>query len=257
MVKHQELFFWMILGGCCACLACHSIDHIKSHFSSPAKNAPPAINQQTDTVTIEIVTIRLAPHRHELLRQLWREADEQSLPPQLRRELLAEGFRVGTLDNSNSPALVQLLQDSSESQSDSPLGDFQEFSAADIARELTVSRHVRNLLPEMRALIKIFDEQQVLPGLALFQQENGMLEGQTYREALGIFCVSAVANKDGSAQIQIVPKLEHGLLERRVRTVAGMVVQEQSRPRRSFDTLTISQRLLPGQWILLGTTTPD
>lgn len=220
-------------------------------------SAPAVINQQTDTVTIELFTIRLNPRQKELLQQLWQEVDEQSLPPQLRRELLAEGFRVGILGNLISPALAQLLKISSGGKTNNPLEELQEFSAADVAGEATVTRNVRNLLPEMRALVKMFDDQNTIPELSLFRLEKGMLEGQTYRKAEGVLCISAVANKDGSANIQIVPELEYGTLERRIRTVAGMIMQEESRPRHPFESLIISQRLLPGQWIILGMTTPD
>ena len=84
-----------------------------------------------------------------------------------------------------------------------------------------------------------------------------MFIGQTYTDAIGLLCVRAVVNKDGSAQIQITPELEYGVVERRIRTMAGMVIQEESRPRHSFDMLTMSLRLLPGQWMIMGVTTPD
>jgi hypothetical protein len=254
MVKHTKLLLGLFLGGVCAQLSCHSLIFNKP---SSTANTPSIINHQADTVTIEIFTIRLAPYQNDLLQQLWREVDEQSLPPQLRRELLAQGFRVGVLGNLLSPALAQLLKVSSEGKSEIPMGNLQEFSAADVAHEATVTRNARNLLPEMRALVKIFDDHNALPELALFRRENGMLEGQTYTEAVGVLCISASVNKDGSAHIQIIPELEHGTLERRIRTVAGIVVKEESRPRHSFESLTISQRLLPGQWIILGATTLD
>jgi len=206
---------------------------------------------------MEIFNIHLAPYQSELLQRLWQEVDEQSLPPQLRRELLAQGFRIGVLGNLISPALAQLLNVSSEGKSDVSWGNFQEVSAADVMRESTTTCSVRSLSPDMRALIKIFDEQNALPECSLFWQENGMFAGQTYTEAIGVLCIRAAVNKDGSAQIQITPELEYGTVERRIRTVSGMVVQEESRPRRAFETLTISQRLLPGQWIIMGVTTPD
>ena len=209
----------------------------------------------TDMVSIEIFIIRLAPHQNELLQQLWREVDEQSLPPQLRRELFAEGFRVGILGNLLSPALTQLLNISADGKVDVPWGEFQESSATNATREPMATRNMRNLLPEMRALVKVFDTP--LSEQSLFREENGMIHGQTFTEAMGILCISALANRDGSAQIQIVPELEHGVAEHRFRPMAGMVVQNTSKPRHSFEALAVSQRLLPGQWLIMGTTTPD
>jgi hypothetical protein len=257
MVKHTQLISWLIVGGICAHLSCNSLNLNKSSSTDLSANAPAIVNQQTETVTIEIFTIHLAPHQNEFVQQLWQEVDEQSLPPQLRRELLTQGFRAGILRDVLSPALTHLLNASSESRSEMPLRDLQEFSMADVARETTIARNVHNLFPDMRALIKVFDDQNALPEFSLFRQENGMLHGQTYTQAVGILCVSASINKDGSAQIQIVPELEYGTLERRIRTVAGVVVHEANRPRYAFEALTISQRLLPGQWIIMGATTMD
>jgi len=244
-----------MLGGVCVQVSCTSID---SPFSTKsATNVPAEVKQNVNSVTVEIFIVPIASHQHALLQQLWQEVDEQSLPPQLRRELLSQGFRVGVLGNLISPALAQLLKVSADTKAETPWGNVQEFSAADAAREPTISRNLRSLLPGMRALVKIFDDNALLPKLSLFWQENGMMCGQTYQDALGLICVSAAANKDGSAQIQIVPELEHGFLEQRIRPLSGMVIQERSRPRYTFESLTISQRLLPGQWLIMGTTTLD
>jgi len=256
-IKHRTPLSWLIVGGVCVLLSCNSLNLNKPSATDLSANVPEIVHQLFDAVSIEIFTIRLAPHQNELVQTLWQEVDEQSLPPQLRRELHTQGFRVGILHDLLSPALTQLLNNSSENKSEVPPGNLQEFSMADVARETTVVRNVHNLFPDMRALIKVFDDQNALPEFSLFRQENGMLHGQTYTQAVGILCVSAGVNKDGSAQLQIVPELEYGTLERRIRTVSGVVVHETSRPRYVFETLTISQRLLPGQWVIMGTTTMD
>jgi len=257
MLQHAKLFFLLILGGLCASISCNVLNRDRSPSAGSAMNAQAVAPQNVDTAGLEIYNIRLASHQNELLHQLWQEVDEQSLSPQLRRELLTQGFRVGILGTMPSPALTQLLNISSDRKSEVSWGDFQEFSAADVIRETTVTRNVRNLLPDMRAIVKVFDDQNALPEFSLFWQENGMVTGQTYTESVGVFLVSAAVNGDGSAHIQIIPELEYGTLERRIRSVAGVFVHEESRPRRSFETLAISQRLLPGQWIILGTTSPD
>ena len=209
-----------------------------------------------DTVSIEIFIVRLDPNHNELLQQLWQEVDEQSLPPKLRRELLEEGLRVGVLGNLITPALARLLNISAEGKTHASWGEFQEYSAADAARE-TVKRNVRVLMPDMHAIIKVFDDQHRLPELIMFRKENGMLCAQTYTNATGLFFVSAAANKDGSAQFQILPAIEYGIPQQHIRVVAGTLIQDAGKPRHPFDSLTVSQRLLPGQWLIMGTTTPD
>jgi len=259
MFKHTNPLFWLILGGICVPLSCNVLQKNilqKLPAAGSTANTPLTIAPNTDTVSIDIFTVRLDPHQNELLQQLWQELDEQSLPPQLRRELLEEGFRVGILGNLISPALARLLNISADAKMQTSWGEFQEYSAADIVRS-TGTRNMRILSPEMRAIVKVFDEQNSLPELTLFRKENGLLCAQTYTDALGLLCVSAAANKDGSAQIQIFPVVEYGVRERQIRMVAGVILQDESRPRCSFESLTVSQRLLPGQWLIMGTTTPD
>ena len=255
MIKSTNLIFWLILGGICVHLSCNWIGINRSGPGVSSANAPAILNQSVDTVSIDIFIVRLAPHQNALLQQLWQEVDEQSLPPPLRRELFAQGFRVGILGSLLSPALAQLLTVTAEGRTDNQWGGVQEIAVADAAREPTVTRNARNLLPGMNAMVRIFGTP--LPEQSLFWETNGMTHGQTYTDVVGLLYVSATANKDGSALIQIVPELEHGISELRVRPVAGMVVHETGKPRHSFESLTVSQRLLPGQWLIMGTTAPD
>jgi len=259
MVKHTNLIFWLILGGMCVHFSCNLVDLNQFKFSrytsGASATAVPALTHNTDTVNVDIFVVRLAPHQNALLRQLWQEVDEQSLSPQLRRELYAQGFRAGILGSLLSPALAQLLTVSSDANADVSWGVIYEISSADAAREPTATRNMRNLLPGMSALVKVFDTP--LPEQSLFWEENGMTHGQTYTDVLGLLGVSATANRDGSAQIQIVPELEHGIEEQRVRIREAMFIHESGKPRRSLESLTVSQRLLPGQWLIVGTTSPD
>jgi len=252
MIKSTNLFYWLIFGGICAQLSCNWIGTNRPVPGTPPPT--PIINQSVDTASIDIFIVRLAPHQNALLQQLWQEVDEQSLPPQLRRELFAQGFRVGILGSLLSPALAQLLTITADGRTDIQ-GGVQEISVADAAREPTVTRNARNLLPGMSAVVRIFDTP--LPEQSLFWETNGMIHGQTYTDVLGLLNVRATANKDGSALIQIVPELEHGTSELRVRPVSGMVVHETGKPRHSFESLTVPQRLLPGQWLIMGATAID
>jgi hypothetical protein len=254
MFKHVNPIFWLVLGGVCVSFSCNLINKPPPFGSA---NSPTTLNHVADTVSVEIFIVRLAPHQNELLQQLWREVDEQSLPPPLRRELLEEGFRVGILGNQLSPALAQLLTISGDTKTNIVGAEFQEYAVADLAHGETVTRNRQTLLPNMRAKIQVFSEQNALPELTLFRKENGMICGQTYADAIGMFWVGATVNKDGSAQFLIVPEVEYGVMSRQLRAVAGMFVQDESKPRYSFESLAISQRLLPGQWLILGTPTPD
>jgi len=262
MVRHKKLLFLLILGGACAQISCNLVNIPIPNAFTPNGSATDASaivsNQQHNTVTVDVFIIRFTPHQNELVQQLWRETDEQSLPTQLRRKLHAQGFRAGVFSNTRSLAFEQLLSISSfDAVPDAPSGDFHEFSAADAARESGATRHTRQLSSGMRARLQPFNDQNALPEFFLFRQENGMMHGETFRRAIGSFHVTAESNRDGSAQIQILPVIEHGTPEWQMRPVAGLFISEENRPRHTFDSLAISQRLMPGQWIILGATTLD
>jgi hypothetical protein len=237
-------------------VSCESISKT-TPTKSPDGLLPPPSESNINSVGIEIFTISIPQHRQELVRQLWLEVDEQSLSPQLRHELIAQGFRVGVLGNMISPSLSKLINVTANPQT-KPLGnsgDFQEVSLAEMLREPTATRQYRNLQPEMRALLKAFDEP--ISELSLFWSEEGRFAGQTFKDAAGLICVRAVTQNDGSVQFEMMPELEYGVPEQRFRQQAGIVIHEVVKPRRKFESLVVSQKLLPGQWIIIGAVSSD
>jgi hypothetical protein len=206
---------------------------------------------QPNSVGIEIYTLRINLNQNELLQRLWLETDEQALPAALRRELTEHGFRVGIIGNFVPPPLTQLLQSAGSietTQSDN--GAYQEIPVSDLAKEATVTRQFRNVLQDMRVLVAPFDVP--LPEYALFWNEHGTVTGQTLQNASGVFSIQAAAEKDSSATLMIVPEIEFGTVTPKYRTHVGVLQYENVRPRRKFESLMVKQKLLPGQWIIIG-----
>jgi hypothetical protein len=211
----------------------------------------------SDSVGIEIFTIRTTPQQQELVRQLWLEVDEQMIAPALRRELQEQGIRTGVLGDLLTPALSQLIHVTGDAKTGNvnTFSDFQEVSVAEIPHDPPVTRQYRNLLPDMRASLKAFEEP--VPEFSRFWFENGQFCGQTYKDALGLICVSARNQNNGTVRFDIVPELEYGITEWRIRIHSAIMIPESGRPRLPFVSLTITQNLLPGQWILIGPTIPN
>jgi hypothetical protein len=246
------LIFILIVGS-----ACHLI---KKPEPTTGKNIDHLLQQgQTppDSVGIEIFTIRITPQQQELVRQLWLEVDEQMITPPLRRELMAQGIRIGILGDILTPALSQLIHVTGDANvgNVNMFSDFQEVSVAEIPHDPPVTRQYRNLLPDMRASLKAFEEP--VPELSRFWFENGQFCGQTYKDALGLICINARNQNNGTVRFDIVPELEYGTMERRIRIHSAMMIPENGRPRLPFVSLTVTQNLLPGQWILIGPTNPN
>jgi hypothetical protein len=211
----------------------------------------------SDSVGIEIFTIRITPPQQELVRQLWLDIDEQILVPPLRRELAEQGFRVGLLGNLLTPALSQLINITADADSGKPneLNEFRRVTLTDLSRETAATKQYCHLLPDMRVSLKVFDNP--LPELSRFWLEGGQFCGQTYKNALGFICVEAQMQTNGTVRFEIIPELEYGTTERRIRIHSGVMFSEEGRPRLPFTSLTVTQDILPGQWIIIGTTSPN
>ncbi|GHT22811.1 hypothetical protein FACS189419_05880 [Planctomycetales bacterium] len=239
-------------------MSCHSIVQ-----KDPNSNAADAVARSADTpriqqnsVGIEVYTLRISSNQTDFVKKLWQETDEQALPPSLRRELIAQGFRAGVIGNFTPAALAYLLQSPGKietTQSDN--GSFREIPVADLMKESAGTRQFRNILPDMRAWILPFEAP--LPEYALFWNDNGFFTGATLQNAVGILTIQAVAEKDGSATLTIVPELEYGYSQLKYRPQAGIVVSEMQRPRKKFEMLSLSQKLLPGQWFIVGASSMD
>lgn len=221
--------------------------------------ATPVRHSETpvDSVGIEVFSIRISLEQSDLFRQLWFEIDEQMLEPALRRELLGHGLRIGFLGDTLSTSLARLINVTGErtGENKSNYGDFQEVSLAEVSKEPAVTRQYLNLLPDMRAALKVFDDR--LPEFSRFWSENGHLCGRTYTDALGLICVKGETLPNGRARLTIVPEMEYGVTETKYRSFHGMSIQESGRPRHQYKSLTVSMDLLPGQWIILGPVSRD
>ncbi len=172
------------------------------------------------------------------------------LDPALRRDLLGHGLRVGFLGESLSPSLSRLINVTSAQTPETNFGDFREVSVAELSKDLSVTRQYVNLLPEMRASLKVFDDN--LPEFSRMWTENGHLCGQTYKDVQGLIQVTGVPLNTGRARLTVMPVLEYGVPERRVRVHSGVTFNEIGRPRHQYKSLSVSMDLLPGQWMILG-----
>jgi hypothetical protein len=238
--------------------ACHLVKKTESGGANGNIDQMMQANPNSpDSVGIEIFTIRILPQQQDLVRQLWLEVDEQTVAPSLRRDLAEQGIRVGFLGNLLTPALSQLINVTGENKAgqSGEFKDFQEISVADLPRDPAVTRQYRNLLPDMRASLKAFDNS--VPELSRFWFEHGRFCGQTHKEALGLICLSTRVVGNGTVCFEIIPELEYGSTERRIRIHGGMMFPEEGRPRLPFTSLTITQNLMPGQWIIIGPTFPN
>jgi len=213
----------------------------------PARMSP-------DSVVLDIFFVRFPFDDPQVNGQLWQEIDEQHFPPELRRRLTANGFRVGLVGGQLPIALSELLQ-----LSDKPVrdGDFEagnvETGGTDEPITLdqppqVLRRHLQLRTGRRSEILAsgVYDELPVLIS------DRGQVCGQTYSKAQALLGVTAVAEGDGQVRLQLVPELHHDEIRQRWVGSQGMMRLKTARPRRTFDEMGISATLSPGSMLVLG-----
>lgn len=235
-----------------SCGACESFKIKKTELPAKSPNLLQPNEMQENTVGIEIFMIRVTPQQQSLLKQLWHEVDEQMIPAVQRHHLREHGIRIGIQGSYLSSTLSQLLNVTSQRQQGEGIGPdgMEEVSVSGARLDPTVSRQFRNLLPGMRAVLQPFDDS--VGEVSLFWREEGRICGKTYKDALGMIALTAKSQANGSVRFEVVPELEYGVSEMRIRSHHGVFIQESGKPKRIFETLAVNLDILPGQWIILG-----
>jgi hypothetical protein len=225
----------LIAGGCA------TVEPGTSHKPLLAQSTPPP-----DAVSLEIFLASASGGKHSL-DELWKEIDEQSFSPELRRQLAQNGMRAGLVGSQVPAELARLLK-----LSDKPVPKDEPANVT--AEQSTVSLRVLQLRAghpaEIQPLEHVYDE------LPLLMLEDGQLRGRTYYKAEGRFTLRAFPEPDGKVRVELTPELEHGEQHQRWVGDDGIMRLDASRSKRVFDQLAVAAHLAPGE-ILVMTSLPD
>jgi hypothetical protein len=228
----------------CAVLGCSRLPEQKGELLlQPAQ-------MSADSVVIEVFFVRCPPGDKRLNCELWNEVDEQQVPAEVRERLWANGFRAGLVYGQLPVALSQLLELGGKPAPNDGVveNDFSTFEP-----EPTVMRRHIQARPARRNEIIASSVYDSLPVLI---SENGEVRGGTYRQAQGVLALKTFPQSDGSVRLSLVPELHHEQARQRWVGRQGMLQMDTSRPRRSFDDMALSARLMPGD-MLVFTSLPD
>jgi hypothetical protein len=237
---------WSTIALCCALtligVGCRLID--RKPMGSPLLT-PTEMSE--DGVTLQIFFARCPVGDEGLNGPLWNDLDEQELPAPLRRSLSANGFRAG-LVGMQAPASLSRLLDLSQ-ESSSPASDGKPVGDGPPAVSLK-ALHVR---PGKLSELVISGSYAKLPVLL---SDEGQVQGKTYYDAQGLFAMKVYPQGDGRVRLEIIPELQHGEAKTRYIGDDGMFRLDASRPKQSFEKLTVEMPLSPGQMLVL-TCHPD
>lgn len=122
---------------------------------------------------------------------IWRVADEQVVPPPVRRALEANGFRLGRIIGALPGELEAILEDTSPQNRVSPASLFVADGDSSLIR---ISESV--------------DE------ASLLVNKDNRAFGRDYRDASGFFRVIAQHEGPSAVTVRLVPEIQHGPIQR-------------------------------------------
>jgi hypothetical protein len=210
-----------------------------------------------DGVQLEIVSIRFPNGDQAFNGDLWKEIDEQQLPPGVRRQLAENGLRAGIVSGPMPSLLAQLLN-----SAEKPASVFE--AAASLEHAPVVSRQQMQLHSGWHG--QIFAS-STYPELPLLTSEEGHVCGHTYPQAQCAMNTRVLSQGDRQVKLQFTPELQYG--EPRQQWVTdevasvgqalnrdGVLRPQSGKPKRVFEELSFEATLAPEQMLVL-TTLPD
>lgn len=194
-------------------------------------------DSQLQTMPLELTFVRHAEDDAALGTDLWNLVDEQCLPSDLRHRLAGNGLRVG---------LVRGLLPSELAERLTPTGAAAGAEAADsplAADRAVVRRVVQTLAGQSNEIVATprVDELVLLERDSRSTAET--LSGHTYRAASAIFDVRVTPAADGGTELELLPLIRHGAVERNWIGDDGAFRLEAGQQRTVMDRLAISLSL--------------
>ena len=173
-----------------------------------------------DSVTLELFSAPTTPGDPRIA-QLWAEADEQWLTPELRQRLAQNGLQAGIVGPRVPPALAELLKVTDERIE----ADDRTLVSLDADGDVTMTMLQPMLGKRHEQIVsQVYDE------LHLLQIFKGELQGHTYRKAEGRLAMYVYTEADGRVRVELVPEVQHGEFQNRISGSDAMLVMKQERP---------------------------
>lgn len=209
---------------------------------------PPRMS--ANTVVLDVFCVRFPFGDPEANETLWEEIDEQQFPTDVRERWNRNGFRVGIVTGQLPVALSNLLE---LADKPAPNGDRESTIVQNVnAQPRVVVRHIQ-LPPRRRCEI---NASGIIDQASLLLWDNGMVSGQIYDQAQGLFAAQAVPQPDGRVRLELMPELHHDQARPNWIADRGMIRLDSSRPKRVFDNMTVSADLAAGASVVI-TCLPD
>lgn len=210
------------------------------------KNGLPSPQISRNVVVVEVAFVRVTETLAGPIRELWQRTDEQNLSVELRRELYANGLRVGTVGTELPSVLRQALEE-------------QELTAAEVAKdpEALDNPTARQYRLQCRAgkIIPLIVSPNTRDRTILLR-EGDAVRGQTFVDSQCILELEASPLNNGMASVHLIPMVEFGEAKNRPVGENGVWQVGIRKEQRRFSNLSMAMHLRPGETVMLTATEP-
>jgi hypothetical protein len=182
------------------------------------------------------IAILSRPAKDEIINTvLWRSADEQLVPQDVRRSLDANGLRVGIVTSDLPPEVRELLNDRQRQK-------VEEITVVNPCGEPT--------LISMGAA----------PQLSLFlSRQDRTVGGKSYQDARGFLRLSGSYGETGGVSLRVVPELHHGPFQQTWAPAPStspmspmQFMGKHGQQEETYRDMEVNLMLQPGQVAVLG-----
>ncbi len=191
----------------------------------------------TRTIPLELVFVRCDEHDAALGEELWQFVDEQGFDADLRRRLAANGLRVGIVGSHLPPHLAQRFTATATAGEQT------------LATDAAVSRRMLRLLPGRRGEVVMASG---IRELVLLEHADGGVRGGTYADASPLMSLRAKPAADGRVEIEAVPEIRHGPVEKSWVGEDGMFRLESGQRRQRLEHLAFTAVLPHDGMLVVG-----
>jgi len=208
---------------------------------SPKQAFLPTPRMSPDSVVLEVAVLDI-PADGTADEQLWREVDEQQVPPPVRRQLARCGLRCG-VSGTQLPDWVNRRLKAQQKDV-----DFDSSDGAAVLANVPTQQRLQCRAGRKRT-IPLGPPHQEVTAPSLTESSGAP---RTWRDAQCELALIATPKGDGGATIELTPEIHSGKVRQRWVGEAGSFRLDASRDCDSLDNLRVSVTLTPGQTVVVS-----
>ncbi len=225
------IFAYLTLAACVGC----------SHWSSTSADYslfdPPRMSP--DSVVLEMAILDLQADTTDAADQLWQEVDEQHLEPSVRKQLAAHGLRSGVIGAHVPDWICRGLSEQSKHL------QLDRNNGMAVPSDIIVQRRLQCRAGKQRQV----PIGAPFENLAVMGQSDELVE---YSDGQCLLAVTASPQGDGRVYLELLPEIHYGEPKQHWVGQGGHFRSDIALDRSSFDEMTVTATLTPGQTLVLG-----